>query len=530
MNVLIGGAWPYANNSLHIGHLAALLPADVIARYYRQHGDNVVYVSGTDAHGTPITERAKKENVDPSVIAKRYHNEFLECFNALKFSYDLYTTTESDFHKKRIQEIILQIKENGFLCEKIENQDYCENCKKFLADREIVGACPVCGSSAKGDQCDNCLTSFDTKDLKERCCIDCGGKTSSKPQKEIVFEMSKLQDAIQHFFEANREYWRLNAINETKKYLDAGLRDRDATRNLNWGIEIPFPGYENKRLYVWFDAVLGYLTVCKYVLEQRDESYDDFIKDSERLRTYYVHGKDNIPFHTIILPALILAQKNDTQLPKFIVSSEYVIMGENKMSKSKGNIILVKDLLNEFSSDSIRFYFILNNPERKDVTFSKDDFISTHNKLLVGGLGNFVNRNLSFLKSKFDGIIPNGKIDNHIRELTESLYVSISKKIENGSLRSAMDELVQYIQVANKYYDNAKPWIQAKQDDLTDFNNTTATCIYIIANISNLFNPFIPDGCEVIRNMLSLKLNKWEPVNVKSGLSLGECPLLYTRL
>jgi Methionyl-tRNA synthetase len=454
----------------------------------------------------------------------------MECFNALKFSYDLYTTTESDFHKMQVQEMLVCMKENGFLCEKIENQDYCEVCGKFLADREIVGSCPVCGTFAKGDQCDNCLTSFDTKELKERSCIACGGHNASKPQKEIVFEMSRLQEALQQFFELNKDCWRLNAINETKKYLDEGLRDRDVTRNLNWGIKIPFSGYEDKRLYVWFDAVLGYLTVCKHVLEKRGESYDEFIKDSESLRTYYVHGKDNIPFHTIILPALILAQKCDVQLPKFIVSSEYVIMGEEKMSKSKGNIILVKDLLNQFTSDSIRFYFILNNPERKDITFSKDDLISTHNKLLVGGLGNFVNRNLSFLKSKFGGVVPNGEIDNNIRKLTESLYVLISKEIESGNLRSAMDKLVQYIQAANKYYDDSKPWLQSKQNDLTDFNNTTATCIYIIANMSNLFNPFIPDGCAVIRNMLSLKLNKWKPINVGVGLLLDECPLLYTRL
>lgn len=530
MNILIGGAWPYANNSLHVGHLAALLPADIIARYYRQRGDKVVYVSGTDAHGTPITERAKNEGVEPSVIAERFHTEFVECFNALKFSYDLYTTTESDFHKEQIREMLILIKENGFLSEKIENQDYCDVCCKFLADREILGNCPICGTIAKGDQCDNCLTSFDAKDLKEKYCGTCGGKTSKKPNKEIVFKLSSLQEDLQIYYDTNKNAWRLNAVNETQKYLEAGLRDRDVTRNLNWGIEIPFSGYEDKRVYVWFDAVLGYLTVCKHVLEQQGESYEDFIKDSELLRTYYVHGKDNIPFHTIILPALIIAQKKEVQLPKFIISSEYVNMGEDKMSKSKGNIILVRDLLSKFASDTIRFYFILNNPERRDVNFSSDDLVSTHNKLLVGGFGNFVNRNLSFLKSKFNGVVPNGIIDSEIRKLTESLYLSVANKIERGDLRSALEELVHYIQVANKYYDDSKPWIQANQEDLSDFNNTTATCVFMIVNMSNLFNPFIPDGCETIRNMFSLKTGKWGSMEVESGFRLDQCPLLYTRL
>lgn len=530
MKIFIGGAWPYANNSLHVGHLAALLPGDILARYYRQRGDQVIYVSGTDTHGTPITERAKKEGISPDEIARNYHNEFKKCFEDLDFSYDIYTHTETEYHKSKVQEILKRINEFDFLSEKFEEQDYCSTCNKFLADREIGGFCPICGEFAKGDQCDSCLTSFDAKDLAERKCISCGNSTVEMPNKEIVFKLSHFQDKIQNYFDGTKKLWRFNAINETKKYLDAGLRDRDVTRNINWGIEIPFKGYENKRVYVWFDAVLGYLTACQFILEQRDQDYVEFMRDSDDLRTYYVHGKDNIPFHTIILPALIMAQTTDVQLPKYIISSEYINMGLDKMSKSKGNVILIKDLIRDYSSDTIRFYFILNNPEKKDVTFNLDEMIALHNKVLVGGFGNFINRNLSFIKSNFDGVVPNGIVKKEVIEKTMILYETVSNYIENGDLRFALEELVRYIQYANKYYDDCQPWIQAKQDDKSDFNNTTATCVFIMANLSNLLYPFIPKGCEMLKKILKIKDYSWETIYINQSIHLDECPLLYTRL
>jgi len=528
--VFIGGAWPYANYSMHIGHLAALLPADVIARYYRHKGAEVLYVSGTDCHGTPITESARKEQVAPSEIAYKYHECDVNDFKEMGFTYDNYGATYMEWHKKGVQDIFREIYEHGYLYDKRMTQVYCERCDKFLVDREIGGRCPICGEEAKGDQCDKCLSTFNPQDLKEKYCLLCSGKITMRPNHELVFLLSKFQNRVKNFFEDNRKYWRMNAENETKKYLDQGLLDRDATRNLKWGIEVPFEGYEDKRIYVWLEAVLGYLTSGRCGAEKMGLDFDEFMKDDEELVSYYVHGKDNIPFHTVIFPALIMAMEKDIQLPKYIISSEYLNMGEEKMSKSKGNLITVRDLLNRFQRDTIRFYFIMNNPEKRDIVFNLEDMVASHNKILVGGFGNFVNRNLSYLKKQFNGVLPIGQIDSRIKELTGEIYESIGSKIESGELKSSVEEMIRYIQMANKYYDDQKPWIQVKEE-LQNFNNTTATCIYMMANMSNLFSPVIPDGCERLRKMLKLsEPTGWNIINVEENLILDECPILYERI
>lgn len=529
--ILIGGAWPYANYSLHVGHLAALLPGDVLARYFRQHGDEVLYVSGTDSHGTPITERAKKEGISPAEIAHKYHEEFVEAFGAVNFSYDCYTATFTDYHKQHVQAMLRRIYENGYMYEKQSEQDYCETCGKFLADREITGLCPVCGKPAKGDQCDSCLTSFDPSELKDKHCLTCGHATVQRPNHEIVFALSKFQDRLEEYYRTNSPAWRTNAVNETRKYLEQGLPDRDATRSLDWGIEVPFPGYEDKRIYVWFEAVMGYLTAGRRAAEARGIDFDAFMHDDENLITYYVHGKDNIPFHTVIFPALIMALENGWQPPKRIVSSEYVKMGEDKMSKSKGNLVAIRDLAARFEADTIRFYFVTNNPERRDISYSEEDMIAAHNKFLCGAFGNFVNRNVSFLKKKFGGVVPSGTVDSAMIAETERMYREIGEKLEAGELRAAAELMLQYIQEANKYYDTQAPWTQVKQEDKTAFNNTTATCLYIIANMSNLLAPVLTQGCEKIRTMLELpETPTWSPIGVKDGLVLGECPILYTKI
>lgn len=529
--ILIGGAWPYANYSLHVGHLAALLPGDVLARYFRQNGDEVVYVSGTDSHGTPITQRARKEGVDPSEIAHKYHEEFVRSFGALKFSYDLYTATFTDYHKAHVQEMLVKMQENGYLYDKEKQQDYCEKCGKFLADREITGLCPVCGQPAKGDQCDACLSSFDPSALRDKHCITCGSPTVLRPNHEMVFALSRFQGKLEQYYQDNHRKWRTNAINETKKYLEQGLPDRDATRNLDWGIEVPFAGYEDKRVYVWIEAVMGYLTAAMKVCEDRGEDFNDFMKDGEDLITYYVHGKDNIPFHTVIYPALILSLENGWQCPKMIISSEYVKLGEDKMSKSKGNLVPMLELAEQFNSDSVRFFFTMNNPERRDISYSEEELISAHNKFLCGGFGNFVNRNVSFLKKKFKGVVPAGVVDPEIAAQTEKAYAEIGAKMEAGELRAAVEQMIGYIQDANKFYDTQAPWTQVKQEDQTDFNNTTATCMYIIANMSNLLAPVLTEGTAKIRTMLELdEIPCWKPINIKEGLVLGECPILYTKI
>ncbi len=526
--VFIGGAWPYANNSLHFGHLVALLPGDIIARYHRMCGDKVVYVSGSDCHGTPITLRAQKLGVTPQEIAEHYYSEAKGVFEALDFTYDLYTKTYDEFHYKKVQEYIKKIAENGFLYEKDEPEDYCEHCQKFLADRDVVGTCPLCGGEATGDQCDSCYSALTPDMLKDKHCKTCGGATTLKNNRHMYFALSKFEKQLQDFVAKFGGNWRQTAINETNKYINEGLRDRAITRQLNWGIPVPFEGFEDKRLYVWIEAVFGYLTAGERACESLGYNFADFAQNDDAL-TYYTHGKDNVVFHTVIWPALLEALKGNYTLPKYIVSCEFMNMNNAKMSKSKGNYMTVNSLIKQFDSDTIRYYFTLNNPERKDSNFSLDDFINIHNKHLVGGFGNFVNRNLAFLVKKFDGVLPKEEVSKLVADETQRTYKVVEELFEKCELREAVNTIYNYIQFANKYYDESAPWVLAKED-VAKFNQVTSDCIYMICNIANLLRPITPKACQKIFNLLKIEDNGFDVVKCGAVDKLENVDILFEKI
>ena len=297
-NILIGGAWPYANYFLHIGHFAALLPGDILAKYFRGKGDEVFYVSGSDCHGTPITERAKKEGKTPREIAEFYHQEFVKSFNNAGFEYDCYSATMSDEHKEYVMEQFKRMYDNGYIYEKEEEQDFCPKCNTFLSDREIIGTCPHCKGESTGDQCDNCGSSLDSSEVLDKHCKACGSETILKNNKHLYFKLPAFEKELRSLIEKNSDKWRKNAIGEATKFLNLGLVDRAATRQLDWGVPVPVPGYEDKCVYVWIEAVLGYLSVAYKVAKERGINLDEFMADDNpNLKTYYVHGKDNIHMH-----------------------------------------------------------------------------------------------------------------------------------------------------------------------------------------------------------------------------------------
>jgi methionyl-tRNA synthetase len=521
-NILIGGAWPYANNHLHLGHISGLISGDVLARYHRIKGDNVFYVSGTDCHGTPITETAKKQEVTPRDISEKFHKEFSETFKLMNFSYDLYTKTDDEFHKEEVKKMFLKLKDNGYIYENIEPQPFCENCNTFLEDRELKLKCSKCGLEAYGDQCD-CGHTPTSAELEDSICAECGYKTLQKSNKNLFFALTKFQNIIEDYLNNRKEFWRKNAVNETEKYLKEGLRDRAITRNLTWGVDIPLIGYEDKRLYVWIDAVWGYITGTKHV---KKNNWEEYWKSKHNPQIYMVHGKDNIVFHTIILPALMLAQNENFQLPTNIVSNEFLNINDEKISKSKGNAYFIKEAITKYSSDSIRYYLIKNLPEKKDGNFSIKDFELTYNSDINNKFSNFVNRTLNF---KGLNRLKYSDCDESMINKIKATYLDIENKFENLEFREALNTIFNLVSEANLYYDNTKPWIQ-RNENPDKFNKIMFTCATIIANLSNMLEPIMPNSYKKLREYLNIEKATWSLITFNKDVVLNNVEPLFARL
>ncbi|MBQ8950278.1 MAG: methionine--tRNA ligase [Eubacterium sp.] len=523
--ILIGGAWPYANGSFHIGHLASLLPGDVIARYHRACNDKVYFVSGSDCHGTPVALRAKAEGKSPQEVSDRYHEEFVDCLNRLGFSYDCYTKTSAKAHKDFIQDFHRTLYNSKYVYEKTTPQAYCDCCGTFLADRFVTGICPKCGEPARGDQCDVCGTVLDPEILKEPVCAICKNPVSFRDSKHLYIAITKLEKELRALVEKGTS-WRKNAISFTNRYIDEGLRDRALTRDLEWGIPVPKDGYDGKTIYIWAENVLGYLSASKVVCDERGESFEELF--GEDAKHYYVHGKDNIPFHTIILPALLLAHGKGYHLPDQIVSSEYLTLEGRKISTSRNYAIWVKDLLDKYDPDSLRYYFLSNGPEKKDADFSWSEYVNNHNGELLGAYGNFINRSLSFINKYLGGIVPEVSVSSEWESTIQSLYEDTGKRIEAGNIKEALDGIFEVVRKANKYFDSEEPW-KTRTSDTAACNNTLYQCTQIIANLSVILAPFIPFSSEKVFGWLGIN-GEWNVKKVPAGYKLPEISILFERL
>ena len=513
MNIIVGNAWPYANGPLHLGRIAVLLPGDIIARYHRLMGDEVIFLSGTDCHGTPVTMKAKEEGITPLEATKKYHNEFKECFDKLGFSFDIFARTHSEYHEERVKKFILELYNKGYIYEKEIEQTYCESCNEFLSDRYIEGKCPHCGEIVSGDECESCSEIIEAEDLLDKKCKLCGNETVVKQTKHLFFSLSSFENDVRRLL-IRQKGWRENAEKIVKRYLDEGLRDRAVTRDFNWGVDVPLEGYEDKRIFVWIEAIMGYLTASMKCLEEKNEDWKEYWQGDDS-RVYFVHGKDNIPFHTVIFPAILagLGIKNPNLR---VISSEYMKLEGKNFSSVKNWAIWADYIVDNYNVDEFRYYLALNSPEIKDTDFTWRDFINVVNRDLVSSLEGFVKKIIDFINKYYEREVPVGITSNDFRNEILNLYFEVGDNIEEGKFKAAILGIMNFIKKMNKSFDEE---YQAIYTEVNRKGNKNKIYEYIqaVVNISNLLEPFMPYTCKKIRLSLRLYDPIWSYSEKKTG-------------
>lgn len=532
--IFIGSAWPYANGSLHLGHVAGLIGADFLARYFRLKGNPVLFVSGSDCHGTPIEVKAEQEKTTPKKIVDKYDKEFRETLiDGLGFSYDLFTKTANPFHYKKVQEFFLDLLKKKYIYEKVQKLPYCSTCKRFLPDRYIEGECPVCHFiPARGDQCDNCGSILDAKDLIKPYCKTCGSEPIWKDSKHFFLKLSAFEKDLIDWIKKSKG-WRKNAKNFSLKFLEGGLLDRAITRDTTWGVPIPLNGYEKKTIYVWFEAVAGYLTASQEYSENIGKANHWKQFWCEESIQYYVHGKDNIPFHTVIWPSILLGLGN-LNLPNVIVSSEYLTFEGKQFSKSRNWGVWLPDFLANNDPDTLRYYLGVNGPENADGDFSWKEYQTKTNTELIGKFGNFINRTLNFLDKNFESTVPKpkslDKLDKKILKNCKDIFPQVGESIEKTKFHEALKTILGFTEECNRYIDQKEPWKTIKADR----EKTAATlyvCVQIVSALQLLSAPFIPFASKKILKQLNiLKRKSWQFYEVPIGHKIGKPEPLFQRV
>ena len=486
-NILVCVAWPYVNGEPHLGHIAGNnLPADIFARFHRMIGNNVLMVSGSDQHGTPVTIRAKEENTTPKKIAEKYHKIWSDTFKELDFSFDLYTKTGTDNHKETVQNLFNSLNKNGFLEEKYSEQPYSEKSEMFLSDRYIEGDCPHCPSRTKGDQCDDCGKDFEPIDLKNLISTIDNSEVTFKSTKHIYLKLPEFQEKLDEWIKS-KTYWRSAVKNQSLGFLSNGLIDRAITRDIDWGVKVPIDGYEDKRIYVWFEAVIGYLSASiewsksKNNKDQKKDIWKEWWLNPDS-KHFYFQGKDNIPFHTIILPAILIGSGN-YNLPYDVVANEYLNFSGRQFSKSKNWAVWVSDFLKEYDSEALRYYLSSIMPESSDSDFTWESFFDSNNNELVATFGNLVNRIQSLIKNNFDNIVPETEnldnVDNKMLLDIQKSFESAGNFLEKRQFRNSLKEIMNLAKLGNRYIDQKEPWATVKNDKKIAANTLWLSLIHI---------------------------------------------------
>ncbi len=538
---LVCSAWPYVNAVPHLGNIiGSVLSADVAARYFRMKGAKVLFVSGSDEHGTPIEVEAVKRGMEPRQLTDMNHAKVSELFRRWRISFDNYTRTESPVHKEFVRRFYMRLYERGYIFEQEVEMPYCPRCERFLPDRFIRGTCPYCGfPDAKGDQCDQCGRLLTPLSLVDPRCAICGAKPVIRSSRHWFFDLPKLTDELMRYIEGN-ENLPDNARNMSLQMLREGLKPRSVTRDNKWGIPAPFPGAEGKTIYVWMEAVLGYVSaVIEYFKERGEEDgWKEFWLDEGTKSVYFI-GKDNIPFHTIIFPALLMASGEGYVLPWTVASTEYLLFEGQKFSKSRGIGIWIDEALELLPVDYWRFALLATRPETKDTNFSWKMMQEVINTQLNDAIGNFIHRTLTFIYRNFSASIPEpGELDDYDRELEKAIGDTASeaaKLLESFRLKMALSKVVDLSRLGNKYLNDKEPWRAVKTDP-----KRAGTTLYVAAHVAKalgvMLYPFIPDSSLRILRMLGYDVKEeelrwdWALEPVPPGQRIPEPKPLFRKL
>jgi methionyl-tRNA synthetase len=519
--LLIAIAWPYANSEIHVGNITGShLPGDIVARYHRLKGDRVLMVSGTDSHGTPVTLRADAEGRSVEEVYCYYHDRFLELFQKAGISYDLFTTTHTENHFKVAQSMFLALDKNGYLYTESRPQWYSLTTNRFLPDRYVEGECYVCHfKNTRSDQCENCNTVLEPEKLiNPRSKLD-GSIPELRATKHYYLDLSKLEPDVAEFLHSREGYWRETVVGQSLGQIESeGLLPRPITRDLDWGIPVPVDGWEGKCIYVWFEAVIGYLsaTIEWALITGQPEAWRDWWTDISA-KTFYFIGKDNIFFHAAMWPAQLKGAGKEfieiytegelapLNLPYDIPANQFMNLEGKKISGGRNWAIWGLDFLSRYDPDPLRFYLTINMPELKDSDWDWDEFIARNNNDLVATWGNLVNRVLPFANKYWDGQVPDPgelrPVDKEIIALVERGFQSVGEHLEAVRLRAALTEALRIAAEVNKYQDTTSPWFEIKTD-----KNAAAKSIYTalraIDSLKILFAPFIPFSSERLHSYL----------------------------
>ena len=538
----VTSALPYANGGVHIGHLAGVyVPADIYVRYLRLKGEDVMFIGGSDEHGVPVTQRARKEGITPQDVVDRYHKIIKDSFSEFGISFDIYSRTTSETHHKFASDFFRKLYDDGKLVEQTSKQFYDEKSQKFLTDRDVVGECPYCHKQAYGNQCEEgCGRALEPTELINPRSKETGETPVLKETKNWYLPLNNYQEWLKQWILEGHKEWRPNVYGQCKSWLDMDLQPRAMTRDLDWGIPVPVEGADGKVLYVWFDAPIGYISNTKELCEKEPEkwgTWQQWWQDDDTRLIHFI-GKDNIVFHCLIFPVMMKAH-GDYVMPDNVPANEFLNLENDKISTSKNWAVWLHEYLVDMpgKQDVLRYVLTANAPETKDNNFMWKDFQERNNSELVAIYGNFVNRALQLTKKYWNGVVPACgellEVDKAALDEFKDVKQKVEQLLDQFKFRDAQFEAMNLARIGNRYITECEPWKVWKENPKR-CETILNICLQLVANLAIAFEPFLPFSSKKLREMLNMETFEWENLGhtdlIKPGHQLNEPSLLFEKI